>query len=493
MRTPVHSSARLIAVVVSSAVMGSALTAQPICARLGVPWWQVGATRFLQSSGSGQRQSGVSIERHFVDRRVLRRLGAGYRLEIVRTRLGLVDTTVQMQVDFGANGQLFRVGGDVEGLARDVAPLLTVRCNDIRPGSMLADLGGHVDTVRSAIQRGLTRINPSAFVRLGAIVDSLGQKLVPLTALRSVTDSSNGEMLRRRPGRTEPDTVHPWTRLAGEETERLLVRASDGAVVFRSRTRLLTGRGWVPPHEPTDTVPLRVESVTIERVVDSLSAVAILTVSRRGERSVSTSPVDTVALHFREWRGDTLVLRQFRRTGLRDELRTVWRDSVLLGGVRIEPGMATQPPGVMRRTLTLARGFLRDGATSPDSVATPVHPWSIALDGFEDALVPALLGIPADSSPHRFSLYGMQPGGGAWLNWSVNVLVRGDVRVARFTTLQGQWVGTFIYTVTGELLLVNLGGQQGVTRVPAAGSRLALLLERQRGVIRQEDMVPVKR
>ena len=84
----------------------------------------------------------------------------------------------------------------------------------------------------------------------------------------------------------------------------------------------------------------------------------------------------------------------------------------------------------------------------------------------------------------------MQNDRGAWLDWSVRILQRGAVRVARFQTLQRQWVGSLVFTPTGELLLMNLGGTQSVTRVPGAGTRLAALLEAQKGKLLRDDLLP---
>jgi hypothetical protein len=396
---------------------------------------------------------------------------------------------VRITVDYAADGAVTAIHGDTGSLSHDVAPLSMLRCSELQPGRTFADLGGRVDTVVTAVQRSVTRLLPAPAVTIDAPIDTLGQTLVVIAARRRVVDTSQGQMLRRMPNQVV-DTVRPWTLLSGEEIERQFVRASDGLVVFRERTRKLAGRGWVPPHPVGDTVPVRVELATVERVVDSATAAQVLGFSRRGELSVSRTQRDTVALHWREWRGDTLVVRQARRSGWRDELRTVWRDSMLVSGTLHEPGTATQQPGPFQRAFTVERGFLRDGGSRDSMLATPTHPWAIALDGFEDALVPALLQIPADSQSHRFSMYGLSNDRGAWLNWSVTIVNRGSLRVARFSTLQRQWVGSFVFTPAGELLLVTLGGPAGVARLPASGTRLAALLEVQQGSLKREDLIP---
>jgi len=463
--------------------------AQGLCAPLNRGWWQLSATRFLQGSGAGQRASSLGIEMHFIDRRILRRIGTGYQLGIQRTKLGLRDTTVDIAVDYALDGALIRVTGDTATLGRDVSSLLTLPCTELTQGRTLADPGDRVDTIQTAIQQSVTRTRASQPVTVGSAIDTLGQQLISVTAARSVHDTSRGSMLRQLPNQ-RPDTVAPWALLAGEEHDRQLVRARDGLVVIRQRSRSLTGRGWVPPHPDGDTVPIRVEYASLSRVVDSTTAAAVLAFSRRGERLVSATARDTVALHYREWRGDTLIVRQVRRSGWRDELRTVWRDSALVGATLTEPGTAVQEPGPFQRQFRVRKGLLIDAGARDTMIATPTYPWAIALDGFEDALVPALLAIPVDSQPHRFSMYGIQNERGAWLNWSVNIVPRGPVRVARFYTLLQEWVGTFIFTPAGELIFANLGGVQGVTRAPAAGTRLAALLDAQRGKIRPEDLAP---
>ena len=470
-------------------LMASNAAAQGPCARLNAPWWQFGATRFYQGSGEGQRAITLGIERHFVDRRVLRRAGAGFRLDIVRTRLGLRDTTVNISVEFAANGAVTRIGGDTVSLARDVSSLLMATCADLQPGRTLTDPGWRVDTVLNAIQRSVTRSVTVRPMTVGASVDTLGAHLTAVTVQRTVNDTARGQLMRRNANQ-HVDTLRPWTVLGGQETERLLVRPSDGTVLFREHSRRTNGRGWMPPHPDRDTVPVTVETASIERVVDSSAAAHVLAFSRRGEMLVSANSRDTVALHYREWRGDTLVVRQVRRSGWRDELRTVWRDSQLVSAMLIEPGNATQPAGPVRRPFRAANGVLHDGGARDSTVAIPTHTWALAIDGFEDALVPALLAIPVDSQPHAFSVYTVLNDRGGWLDWHVTLLPRGTVRVARFQSLQGKWLGSFVFTPTGELLLSNLGGSQGVTRVPAAGSRLAAILEAEKGKLLRDDLQP---
>lgn len=474
---------------VAACIAATSAGAQAPCARLDASWWQLGATRFFQGSGEAQRSTAIGLERHVVDRRTLRRNGPGYRLDILRVKLGLRDTTVNIAVEYAANGAVARITGDTGSLSHDVSQLVMERCAQLPVGRTLADLGARVDTVRTAIQRSVTRVVSARPLQIGASVDTLGQRLMVVSALRTVIDTAAGAMLRQLPNQLA-DTVRPWTVLSGEERERLLVRGSDGLVVFRERTRKLAGRGWVPPHADGDTVSIRVELASVERVIDSATAAQILTFPRRGELSVSGTVRDTVALHWREWRGDTLVVRQVRRSGWRDELRTVWRDSAIASGTLVEPGTATQPAGPFRRQFSVERGFLRDDGSKDSLLATPTHPWAMALDGFEDAVVPALLKIPADSQPHRFSMYGIANDRGSWLSWTVSIVARGRIRVARLSTLQRQWVGTFVFTPTGELLLAALGGPAGVARIPASGTRLAALLEAQRGNIRREDLLP---
>ena len=478
----------VVAMMLAGAVQ---LPAQAPCARLDAPWWQLGAIRFFQSSGEGQQVNALGTEQHVVDRRVLRRDGAGFRLDIARIRLGLRDTTVAITVTFGANGGVTNISGDIASLAYDVAPLLMRRCADLKTGNSFADLGGHSDTVTNALQRSVTRAVPSRETTIGEPIDTLGARLLVVSSQRSATDTSRGQLLRRLPNQ-QVDTVRPWTLLAGEETERLLVRPSDGVVVFRERVRRLSGRGWVPPHDLKDTVPIRVESANVERVVDSATAALIIGFARRGEQLVSGTLRDSVAMHYREWRGDTLVVRQVRRSGWRDEFRTVWRDGALVSASLMEPGTATQPHGPFYRTFRVAGAHLFDSGARDSSVATPTNPWAIALDGFEDALIPALNVIPADSQPHRFSAYAWQNDRGGWLTWSVTIVPRGLLRVAQIVSLQQQWIGVFIFTSSGELVLSNLGGAGGVTRIPAAGSRLAALLDAQKVNLKREDLEPPK-
>jgi hypothetical protein len=482
----------VIAVVSLASVLSGAVTAaraQATCVRLDSSWWLVGAARVFQSSGDEPRSVGMSLERHFVDRRILHKTATGFRLDIQRVKLGLRDTSVAITVEYGENGGVTKRSGDAESLAQDVSSLLVLPCAAIRSGYTLADLGERTDTSVSVIQRSVTHVIATQPLTFAAPIDTLGMALAVVLAQRAVTDTSRGQLLRQMPNQLR-DTVKPWSVLTGTEVERKLVRVSDGAVMFRERTKKLTGRGWVPPHAVGDTVAIRVEHASIERVVHSVAAAGIISFSRRGEYFVSGSARDTIGVHYREWRGDTLVVRQVRRSGWRDELRTVWRDSALVSATLIEPGTATQPLGPFRRTMVVDGGYLRDSGAKDTANATPTHAWAIALDGFEDALVPALLAIPADSQPHRFSMYGVQADRGAWLNWSVNIVARGAIRIARFSSLQRQWVGSFIFTPAGELILSVLGGAQGVTRLPGAGTRLAALLEGQQGKFTRDDLVP---
>jgi hypothetical protein len=468
----------------------AALAAQPApCLRLNTPWWQLGATRFFQSSGAAPQLNAFGAERHYIDRRVLQRDAGGYRMEITRTQLGLRDSEVRASVRFDARGALVQVTGDTGAVSHDVAPLVVHPCASLAAGQAFPDLAQRVDTVRLLIQNSITRVTATVPVKVGPPIDTLGARLAMIFAQRAVTDSSRGQMGRRLAGQ-RTDTITLWSALTGEEKERQLIRTSDGQVVFRERLRRLRGRGSVPPHPLTDTVDMRVEAATIERLSDSSAAARALAFPRRGEPQYSTNSRDTVAVHYKEWRGDTLVLRQIRRSGWRDELRTVWRESQLMSAELTEPGTVLQDAGPTRSVMRVTSGYLHTGGFGDSSVAIPSHTWAVALDGFEDAIIPALLGVPADSQPHRVSLYAIVNGRGQWLHWSVTILNRGAVRVARFVTLKQQWVGVFIYTAAGELLLVNLGGAQGLTRLPASGTRLAGVLESQRGTIQRDDLVP---
>jgi hypothetical protein len=346
-----------------------------------------------------------------------------------------------------------------------------------------------VDSVRNDAQRSVTRVIAANSATVGLPIDTLGMTLTPILVRRAMTDTSTGLLLRQQPGQPT-DTVRPWSELTGEERERQLVRLSDGAVIYHERARQLAGRGWAPPHDGKDTVPVRLESATVERVVDSIAAWGVLNFSRRGEVTVSAIGGDTAALHYREWRGDTLVLRVVRRSGWRNEFRAVWRDSVLVSASLYEPGSAVQPPGPTWRPFRVQKGFLFDAGSRDTSVATPSSPWSLALDGFEELLVPALQRIPADGKPHRFALYAVVDGRGSWLAWTASIVSRGNVRVAKLFTLQRQWAGSFIFTPPGELLFASLGGAAGVIRVPMNGTRLAGLLQAAQATVQREDLVP---
>ncbi len=469
--------------------MSLSLPAQQPCARLGI-WWQVGSLRVQQLSGSGQKVQGAVVDRQFVDRRTLRRTATGYQLDIRRTKLGLRDESVDIGVTYGPTGLVTEMSGDTLALGREVSTLLNARCSDLRPGAALPDRGARIDSVRTASQRSITRILAANSVTIGVPVDTLGMSLLPVFVRRAMTDSASGLLLLRPQANLPADTLRPWSVLAGEELDRQLIRTSDGAVIFREHARRLTGRGWAPPHAISDTVPVRLESATIERVVDSAAAAGVLNLPRRGEVTVSAAGGDTAALHYREWRGDTLVLRQFRRNGWRDELRAIWKDVELLTASLYEPGSAIQPVGPYWRPFRVSKGFLFDSGSRDTSVAIPSPPWSIALDGFEELLVPALMSIPTDEKPHRLSLYAVVDGRGSWLAWSAAIASRGNVRVAKLYTLQRKWAGSFIFTPTGELLFSSLGGGGGVLRAPMNNTRLAGLLQAAQAAVRRDDLVP---
>ncbi len=466
-----------------------AAQAQQPCTRLGT-WWQIGSLRVQQVSGSGQNVQGLAVERQYVDRRTMRRTASGYQLDIRRTKLGLRDETVDIGVEFGPTGLVTRITGDAEALGRDVGPLLATRCSDIKPGAAVPDRGARTDSTWSPSQRSITRVLAANSATVGVPIDTLGMTLLPVFVRRAMTDTSSGLLLRQQVNQPT-DTVRPWSAMSGEELERHLVRVADGAVIFREQARRLSGRGWAPPHDITDTVPVRMESASIERVVDSTAAAGVLNFSRRGDVTVSAAGGDTAALHYREWRGDTLVLRMVRRTGWRNELRSVWRDSGLVSASLYEPGSAVQPPGPYWRPFRVQKGFLFDSGSKDSSVAIPSPPWSLALDGFEEMLVPALMTVPADEKPHRLALYAVVDGRGSWLAWSAAVATRGNVRVAKLYTLQRKWAGSFIFTQAGELLFSSLGGAGGVLRAPMNGTRLAGLLQAAQATVKRADLVPV--
>jgi len=468
--------------------LASGASAQQPCVRLA-SWWQIGSLRVQQVTGREGMVQSVSVERQYVDRRILRRAGSGYHLDIRRTKLGLRDETVLIGVDYGPTGVVTAITGDTVALARELSPLPLAPCSALMPGAALPDRGGRVDSVRNSAQRSVTRVIAANSATVGLPIDTLGMTLTPIFVRRAMTDTSTGLMLRQQPGQPT-DTVRPWTEMTGEELERQLVRLSDGAVIYREHVRRLAGRGWAPPHDIKDSVPVRLESATVERVVDSTVAAGVLGFARRGEVTVSAVGGDTAALHYREWRGDTLVLRVVRRSGWRNEFRAVWRDSALVSASLYEPGSAAQPPGPSWRPFRVQKGFLFDSGSRDTSVATPSSPWSLALDGFEELLVPALQRIPADGKPHRFALYAVVDGRGSWLAWTASIVSRGNVRVAKLFTLQKKWAGSFIFTPPGELLFSSLGGAGGVIRAPMSGTRLAGLLQAAQATVKREDLVP---
>jgi len=474
--------------ILGALTVSSAAAAQQPCLRLAT-WWQIGSLRVQQISGSGQRVHGVSVERQYVDRRTLRRAGTGYQLDIRRTKLGLRDETVEISVEYSPTGVVSGITGDTAALARELSPLLLARCAELTAGAALPDRGGRVDSVRNGVQRSVTRVVAANSVTVGLPLDTLGMTLTPIFVRRAMTDTSTGLMLRQQPNQPA-DTVRPWSVMDGEELERQLIRTSDGAVIYREHARRLAGRGWAPPHDMKDTVPVRIESATIERVVDSTVAAGVLKFARRGEMSVSASGGDTAALHYREWRGDTLVLRVVRRNGWRNEVRAVWRDSMLVSASLYEPGSTMQPPGPYWRPFRVQKGFLFDAGSRDSIVATPSSPWSLALDGFEELLVPALQRIPVDEKLHPLALYTVVDGRGTWLAWSTSIALRGNVRVAKLFTLQKKWSGSFIFTPPGELLFSSLGGGGGVLRAPMQGTRLAGLLQAAQRTVKREDLVP---
>jgi hypothetical protein len=467
----------------------AAARAQQPCTRLGT-WWQIGSLRVQQVTGSGQKVRGIAVERQYVDRRTMRRTATGFQLDIRRTKLGLRDETVDIGIEFGPTGLVTRLTGDTAALGRDFGPLQATRCSDLKPGAAIPDRGARVDTTSSPAQRSVTRLLAANSATVGVPIDTLGLTLLPVFVRRAMSDSSSGLLLRQQANQPT-DTVRSWTTMSGEELERHLIRVTDGAVIFREQARRLTGQGWAPPFDITDTVPVRMESASIERVVDSSAAAGVLNFPRRGEVTVSAAAGDTAALHYREWRGDTLVLRMVRRNGWRNELRSVWRDSSLLVASLYEPGSAVQPPGPYWRPFRVQKGFLFDSGSKDSSVAIPSPPWSLALDGFEEMIVPALMTIPVDEKPHRLALYAVVDGRGSWLAWSAAVANRGNVRVAKLYTLQRKWAGSFIFTQTGELLFSSLGGAGGVLRVPMNGTRLAGLLQAAQATVQRADLVPV--
>jgi hypothetical protein len=462
----------------------------PPCIRLNAPWWQVGIIRTAQNSGERERLVAISNEAHTVERRVLRPDAGGYELRIDRTRLGLRDSLWRASVRFTSDGMVRDITGDTVGIAKSLSPLLMVPCARLTAGARVATDLPTIDTVRTRVQRSATIFTPAAPIISGDPIDTLGQILVPVLARRTVIDTTRSVLALMRPGKAVADTVRPWSFTRGEEFERWLVRKSDGLVVYHERTRVLAGRGWVPPHPEGDVVTIQTLRSAADRVVDSAQAAGVLAVPRRGEGLISMAQRDTAAMHYREWRGDTLILRQFRRTGWRDEFRTVWRDSSLQSALLIEPGTANQPVGPFLRRFRIGATTITDGGAKDSVQPLPRHPWAIAIDGFEDVMTQPLLRIPVDSQPHRFSLYALGVQKGNWLELNANVLLRGSLRVARLHNMEKRWVGSLVYTATGELLASIWSGGQGITKIPTAGSRLGALLAAHSGKIAKEDLSP---
>lgn len=462
-----------LAVPVSLVAQGPALCLPP----LGVPFHTLSASRYVQAVGAGDRLATIAIERHWADRRLLVREGGVLRMTVERQILTLRDTVARIAVTFGPDGAITGVRGDTALAGKDLTPFLDVPCTALGPSTRLVDRYAREDSVRQPGRRGRTRIEPAGPVAVGGTVDTLGARLRELVMQRSVGDSGRATALTRSgPAQAVPDTAIVWYGLTGTERERWLLREGTGMVVFREKRRQLIGTGSQPPFSARDTVPFRVTSDGVERVVDSATVARLRAFPRRGVLSVSGMR-DTIALHYREQRGDTLVVRQVRRSGWRNELRSVWRNGVLVSAELIDPGTAVLPPGGARRTLRVERDGLHDSGTRDRVAALPAHRWSIVSDGFEEHLIPALLQVPTDSQPHRFSIYGLAPTGGTWLDWSVVVRQRGAGRLVQFRSLQGRPLGTMLLTAAGDLLALNVGGPGGVSRIPAAGTPQATLLE----------------
>jgi hypothetical protein len=444
---------------------------------LGVPWWSLSATRFVQLVGTPEKAASVAIERHWADRRVMVREGGTLRLDVERYLFALRDSVARIAMTFGADGRIVSVRGDTALAGKDLAPLLNAPCTALSSNARIPDKYAREDSVRAPGRRGRTRIIPAGPVTVGGTVDTLGGRLRELVMQRSVADTGRGTALTRSaPNQAAPDTAVVWYELTGTERERWLLREGTGMVVFREKRRQLLGRGTQPPFATRDTVPIRATSDGVDRVVDSATVQRLRTFPRRGVLSVSGMR-DTIAVHYREQRGDTLVTRQIRKSGWRNELRSTWRAGVLVSAELVDPGTAVLPPGVTRRTFSVQRDGLHDSGARDRVAALPAHAWSLVSDGFEEHLIPALLTIPADSQPHRFSIYGIAPTGGAWLDWSVTVRQRGGARLVQFRNLQGRSLGTMLVTPTGDLLALNIGGGGGVSRIPGATTAQAAQLE----------------
>jgi hypothetical protein len=465
------------------------------CLRLNAPWWQLGMMRVAEQSGDGARRISANNEAHVIDRRTLSAEPNGYRLLVERTTLGLVDTPVQVTVRYTAAGRVREITGDTLVVGKSFPSLLMAPCSRLTAGQSLGADVIAPDTTRTRAQQSVTLYSPSAPLVVGNPLDTLGQILVPVLARRGVDDTTRLVVVRVRPATaTAPaavqDTVRPWAFTKGEEIDRSLIRRSDGLVIFRERTRLMSGRGWGPQHPDGDVVTVQAYRTQQERAVDSAAAALVLRLPRRGDLMVTMVGRDTTVMHYREWRGDTLIVRQFRRSGWRDELRTVWRDSTLVSASLMEPGTANQPAGPFYRRFRITGRTLTDDAAKDSTTSLPSHPWAIAIDGFEDVITLAMVGIPADSVPHPFSLYALGVRSGSWLPVTVSILQRGTLRVARLYNAEQRWMGTLVSSPTGELLASVWNNGQGVTRIPAAGTRLGALLAASASKIGKEDLTP---
>jgi hypothetical protein len=474
--TASHALVTWLAVPVLIHAQAPTPAASPCLPPLNTPVFVLSATRYIQAVGSPERLSSVAIERHWVDRRVLVREGGTLRMDIERTILTLRDTVARVAVTFAPDGQIRGVRGDTALAGKDLAPLLAAPCSALTASARLEDRYAREDSVTQPGRRGRTHVVPAGQAVVGGTVDTIGARLREIVMQRNVADTGRAAIQVRTAGQPAADSATLWYELSGTERERWLLRDGTGLVVFREKRRQLLGRGSQPPFTPKDTVPVRVTSDGLDRVVDSLTLVRLKAFPRRGVVSVSGMR-DTIALHYREQRGDTLIVRQVRRSGWRNELRTVWRNGVMVGAEFTDPGTAAQPPGVARRVLSVRPDGLHDTGARDRVAAIPRNPWSIVSDGFEEHLIPALLTVPADSQSHRFSIYGLAPNGGAWLDWTVSVTPRGAARLIRFKNLQGRMLGTMVLTPAGDMLALNIGGGGGVSRIPAGGTPQSQQLE----------------
>jgi hypothetical protein len=268
--------------------------------------------------------------------------------------------------------------------------------------------------------------------------------------------------------------VAVWIDVNGPLTEQFYFDVRAGQLVARSWKMDLRGTGAIPDERGAlDTLPAGLLSEEKQWLVDASIAGQVGRELPRGDTSITSSGRGRLLLHSVRRTADTL------ETGFA-------RNDGMVGTARAEfsGGMPTRYAAQWTEGFNKAveQRVVRDGSVlrvsgtrADTTVSIPTSAaWGIADYSMQELLVPVILALPADASPHPFAIYRPYA-----RHWDTGTIVVRPIPDGRIAVLQ---LGTdkpqaMVITSSGDYLYGENSDPVGAERAPAPGTARRAQLE----------------